>query len=59
MKTDVNIATKLLNQLAEAGGVDVDQNWDTGATTWTFPDGSQVRIEGDDYEIVTSQEQTT
>ena len=50
MKTDVNIATKLLNQLAEAGGVDVDR--DTGATTWTFPDGSKVRIEGENYEVI-------
>jgi hypothetical protein len=42
----------MLDALEETGVVEADQDWEAGATTWTFPDGSKVRIEGDDYEVI-------
>jgi hypothetical protein len=52
MTIDTALAMNLLGSLEEKGIVEADQDWLAGATTWTFPDGSCVRIEGDDYEVI-------
>ena len=38
-----------------AKGIEPDQDWDAGSTTWTFDDGSKIVIEGNDVTVKTPQ----
>ncbi len=36
--------------------LDVEQDWKNGTTEWTFFDGSAIRIQGDDIEVIDARE---
>lgn len=43
--------TDLMTAL-DASRIESDQDWDNEATTWTFADGSKIRVSGPDAEVI-------
>jgi len=46
---DFNLVA-LMAALDDAG-IPFRENWDSGATMWSFPDGSKIRVAGMGYEV--------
>lgn len=45
-------AGTLMESLSNCGIAATDQDWGTGSTTWTLPDGSRIRITGTEIETL-------
>ena len=45
----------LVESLARCGIEATEQDWNSGSTTWTFPDGSRIRITGTEIETLAAE----
>jgi hypothetical protein len=48
-----NLDVASMMRWLNAKGIEPDQDWDAGSTTWTFDDGSKIVIEGNDVTVQT------
>lgn len=43
--------TSALMSALDDAGIESDQDWDNGRTTWTFDDGSKIIVSGSEIEV--------